>query len=311
MYYKDIRNIKDQTNVIINDIHPTLALVEFIRILTEEYDFTMKEAISYTREIFYHFVFSITDDSLERYSIDEIRNMSSEVFNTIINIQNELAGEEGFIPFVVNGFVEFKNINIALSKEYDFLSKILKDDRKNKKKISHLNMGTDRIAYAKEANKDLTRLFKEYGINSFKYKDILKIENLIDKTDFIEKSEEVKLKNKVRLIKYLGLDEKEVNPYSIFDMQLSIMHESKRQILNALAIAYQFYYIRDNSNKRIVPTTYIFSGKANEGYFIAKETIKFIFSLKHLIESNKDVRDKIKIIYVEDLNMTDLFLSYL
>ena len=133
-----------------------------------------------------------------------------------------------------------------------------------------------------------------------------KIESLRTDKNFIKELEQIKYKNKLRLIDYLSYNKKGINPYSIFDMQLSIMHESKRQILNALSIAYQFYYLRDNSNAYFIPTTYIFSGKANEGYFIAKETIKFIFALKKLIESDKFIREKIKILFVEDLSVGDL-----
>ncbi|WP_394271577.1 glycogen/starch/alpha-glucan phosphorylase, partial [Anaerococcus nagyae] len=120
----------------------------------------------------------------------------------------------------------------------------------------------------------------------------------------------IKYQNKLKLIKFLGEGRGKINPHSIFDMQLSIMHESKRQILNAMAIAYQFYYLRDNANAYYVPRTYVFSGKANEGYFIAKETIKFIFALKNLIESDKIIREKIKIIFVEDLSVGDLRYLY-
>ena len=162
LYYEDIRDINKKTNVIINDIHPTLALIEFIRILVDEYEFSIKDAISYTREIFYHFVFSITDDSLEKYPIDEIRNMNNGIFETMLKIQNELQKESDFTPFIVNGEVIFKNINMALSRDYIFLSKILSEDRKFAKNVSFKNIGTDRFLYAKGANKALDKTLSSY-----------------------------------------------------------------------------------------------------------------------------------------------------
>ena len=306
LYYEDVRKINKMTNVIINDIHPTLALVEFIRILTKEYNFSIKEAIRYTREIFYHLVFSITDDSLERYPIDEIRKLNENLFDTMLKIQNELVKEGKFEAFISEGFVEFKKINMALSHDYIFLSKILAENRYENKKFPYINFGTDRIIYAKSANPRLNDLFNSYQIDITKYESIKQLIKHKDDQEFLEKLEEIKLANKNQLISYLKLEDEDINPYSIFDMQLTIMHESKRQILNALAIAYEYFYLRDNRNVYFIPKTYIFSGRAHEGYFIAKETIKFILALKKLIESDKEISDKLKIIFVENITVKDL-----
>lgn len=305
LYYKDINNINKQTNVIINDIHPTLALVEFIRILTRDHKFTMKKAIAYTREIFYHLVFSITDDSLEKYPADEIRKLNPELYNTIIDIQAELSKTESFLPLIEKGQVIFKNINIALSKEYIFLSKVLFENKSISKNTSYMNMGSDRQSYGKSANTKLYNLLDEYKIKDCESNKLIYLKE--DK-DFIDSLDEIKYQNKVRLIEYLK--DPSINPYSIFDLQLSIIHESKRQILNALEIAYEYFYLRDNTNSYFVPKTYIFSGKANEGYFVAKETIKFILALKKLIESDKIIREKLKIIFVENIGVKDLRLLY-
>jgi len=310
LYYDDIRTINKKTDVVINDIHPTLALIEFIRILTDEHNFTIKEAITYTREIFHHIVFSTTDDSFERYPIDEIRKMNKDIFETMVKIQNELAKEDGFTPFIVDGLVLFKYINMALSKDYIFLSKILSEDKKNSKNVCYKNIGTDRFLYSKSANIYLDKTLLSYYIDITDPKSLRNIEELKNNIDLINDLELIKYQNKLKLIKFLGEGRGKINPHSIFDMQLSIMHESKRQILNAMAIAYQFYYLRDNANAYYVPRTYVFSGKANEGYFIAKETIKFIFALKNLIESDKIIREKIKIIFVEDLSVGDLRYLY-
>lgn len=302
LYYKDIRNINKQTNVVINDIHPSLALVEFIRILKSEYNFSINEAIAYTREIFYHLVFSITDDSLEKYPVDEIRKMNQDLFNTIVEIQAELVKEDNYLPLIEDSFVIFKNINKSLSKEYIFLSKTLYEDRKSNDNTRYINMGTDTFTYGKSANPKLYNLLRDNGINDINT-DRDKLNSLINNKRFSADLEEIKFENKEKLIKKLE-KEKDINPYSIFDMQLSIMHEGKRQILNALAIAYEFFYLRDNSNTYYIPKTYIFSGKANEGYYVAKEAIKLIMALKKLVELDKIIREKIKIIFVENLNVS-------
>lgn len=307
LYYKDINNINKQTNVIINDIHPTLALVEFIRILTREHKFIMRKAIAYTREIFYHLVFSITDDSLEKYPADEIRKLNPELYSTIIDIQTELGKSESFLPLIENGQVIFKNINIVLSREYIFLSKVLFENKSISSNTSYMNMGSDRQMYGQSANPKLYDLLREYNINDYS-NDSKKLIYLKEDKDFINKVDEIKYNNKLRLIEYLN--DSSINPYSMFDLQLSIIHESKRQILNALEIAYDYFYLRDNTNAYYVPKTYIFSGKANEGYYVAKETIKFILALKKLIEADKIISKKIKIIFVENTGVKDLRILY-
>lgn len=170
-----------------------------------------------------------------------------------------------------------------------------------------MNMGSDRQMYGKSANPKLYELLNEYKIKDYN-NDSKKLIYLKGDKDFIDSLDEIKYQNKVKLIEYLK--DSSINPYSIFDLQLSIIHESKRQILNALEIAYEYFYLRDNTNAYFVPKTYIFSGKANEGYFVAKETIKFILALKKLIESDKIIREKLKIIFVENIGVKDLRLLY-
>ena len=267
----------------------------------------MKKAIAYTREIFYHLVFSITDDSLEKYPADEIRKLNPELYNTIIDIQAELSKTESFLPLIENGQVIFKHINIALSREYIFLSKVLFENKSLSNNSSYMNMGSDRQMYGQSANPKLYDLLREYNINDYS-NDSKKLIYLKEDKDFIDSLDEIKYNNKLKLIEYLN--DSSINPYSIFDLQLSIIHESKRQILNAIEIAYEYFYLRDNANAYYVPKTYIFSGKANEGYYVAKETIKFILALKKLIEADKIISKKIKIIFVENTGVKDLRILY-
>ena len=101
----------------------------------------------------------------------------------------------------------------------------------------------------------------------------------------------MKYNNKIKFIDYFNLDRNNsINPYSIFDMQLSMFHEAKRQLLNAITIASTYYMLKENSNIFITPTTYIFSGKASDSYYMAKEIIKFIFALKHMIDKDRLIK---------------------
>ncbi len=298
--YESIDGIDERVKIFAHDIHPTIALVEFIRILNSRFHISIKEAIFIARRVFEHMAFSITGDSLETYPVDMIKRVNPEILDTIILIQDVLIKEDPSYYLIKNGYVLFKNINLALSNDYIFLSKILKEEKTAIRKLSYTNFGTDRLMYAEQNNYRLMEIFQKNGISDLSVGEILKIDKLGNKGSFIDDLEEVKYRNKLDLIKLSG---EKLNPYAIFDVHLSIVHESKRQILNALAIAYKYYLIKQNTNLRVTPCTYVFAGKANVGYFMAKETIKFILALKKMIDKDKFIREKIKIIFVEDVNV--------
>lgn len=299
-----IEGIEKNIRIFSHDIHPSLALIEFIRILTKDYDYDMAKAIKISRSVFDHVAFSITDDSVEDYDIEMIRRINPEIMDTIIEIQKSLQIISNDMSLVKNGVVSFRNINKYLSKDYHYLSKIISANRENDINHSYFNYGTDRILYAEDTNRELVKIFKNYDIHDFSNHEIKKLKDLITNKHFLNDLESVKYNNKIKFAEIIKNRMGDIiNPYSIFDIQLSIMHESKRQILNCLAISYRYYMLKYNSNLKLTPTTYIFSGKANEGYFMAKETIKFIIALKKMIDKDKFIREKIKIAFIEDLNV--------
>lgn len=299
-----IEGIEDNIKIFSHDIHPSLALIEFIRLLNQNYEYKVEKAIDVARKVFDHVAFSITDDSVEVYDIDMIRRINPEIMDAIIEIQKSLQFYSKDVNLVKNGKVYFRNINKYLSGSYHYLSKTISDERLNDINHSYFNYGTDRVLYSESTNNNLINLFKKYGIDSITSDEVTKLKKLENDQEFIKALDDVKFKNKCHLAdivkERLG---EEINPYSIYDIQLSIMHESKRQILNCLAIAYKYYMLKSNTNLKMAPTTYIFSGKANEGYFMAKETIKFILALKKMIDRDKFISEKIKIIFIEDLDV--------
>ena len=299
-----IEGIENNIKIFSHDIHPSLALIEFIRILNQTYEYKIEKAIDIARKVFDHVAFSITDDSVEVYDIDMIRRINPEIMDSIKKKKKSLQFYSKDASLVKNGKVYFRNINKYLSGSYHYLSKTISDQRVNDINHSYFNYGTDRILYSESTNIELHNLLKQYNIDSISEKNIAKIKELQNDSGFIKALDDVKFKNKCKFA-YLVKDRlgEEINPYSIYDIQLSIMHESKRQILNCLSIAYKYYMLKYNTNLKMAPTTYIFSGKANEGYFMAKETIKFIMALKKMIDEDKFISEKIKIVFIEDLDV--------
>src|SRR5690625_5388398 len=153
-------------------------------------------------------------------------------------------------------------------------------------------------------NKNIKKLLEKYEIYGNSYKEINKLSKIRKNEDFYDDLEKVKFNNKIALIKNLGLNRTDkINPYSIFDMQVSEFHEAKRQLLNALSIACIYYKLKDNSNIAFNPTSFVFSGLANDGYFMAKEIIKFILALKKMIDKDPLIKNKLKIVFVENINV--------
>ena len=298
--YGSIDKIDQRIKIFVNDIHPTLALVEFIRILTDDYKLTTEKAIQISKNVFEHIAFSITDDSLEVYPVEMLKRVNPKLIDIILKIQGNLKIDDQDSFLIKNGYVMFKNINMALSNKYIYLSKILKENKPATRSLAFTNFGTDRILYLEKNNKPLMKVLKDYDIRSSSRAELNKVDKFKEDREFIERLEEAKFKNKNDLIELAG---EKINPYSIFDAHLSIFHEGKRQILNALSIAYKYYLLKHNTNLRATPTTYIFSGKANEGYFMAKETIKFILALKKMIDKDKVIREKMKIVFIEDIDI--------
>lgn len=198
--YGSIDKIDERIKIFANDIHPTIALVEFIRILNETYKLSIREAIDISRRVFEHIAFSITDDSLEAYPVDMVKRVNPEIIETILQIQDELWIENHENQLIRNGYVLFKNINMTLSNEYIFLSKTLKEEKPAPRKLSYMNLGTDRVLYLEKSNESLMKVFTEYGIRNSSVGEILKIKNLKTKSSFIDDLEDVKFANKKKLI---------------------------------------------------------------------------------------------------------------
>uniref|UniRef100_UPI0023F4532A glycogen/starch/alpha-glucan phosphorylase n=1 Tax=Anaerococcus hydrogenalis TaxID=33029 RepID=UPI0023F4532A len=196
--------------------------------------------------------------------------------------------------------------------KYFYLSKTFVENYKiDYKKFSYINFGIDRDMYASSNNINLKNVLNNYRIDINNDISLEKLNDLKNNSNLVDYLEEAKYKNKLSFIESFDLDKnKSLNPYSIFDMQLTMFHEAKRQLLNAINIASIYYMLKENSNISISPTTYIFSGKANDGYYMAKEIIKFIFALKHMIDKDRLIKEKIKIIFIEDLNVEKLKLIY-
>ena len=313
-YFKkedDIRKIDQKIKVIISDIHPSLAILEFIRCLNVGYGLELDECVKLSKNIFNHIGFLLTPDSREYYDIEMIKLIDESMYDEIINL-DKYCKDKFDLNIIENQQLRYDRVNYCFVGKYFYLSKTFVENYKiDYKKFSYINFGIDRDMYSSSNNINLKNVLNNYGIDINNDISLEKLNNLKNNSNLVDDLEEAKYKNKLSFIESFDLDKnKSLNPYSIFDMQLTMFHEAKRQLLNAINIASIYYMLKENSNISISPTTYIFSGKANDGYYMAKEIIKFIFALKHMIDKDRLIKEKIKIIFIEDLNVEKLKLIY-
>ncbi|MBS5989085.1 glycogen/starch/alpha-glucan phosphorylase [Anaerococcus hydrogenalis] len=313
-YFKkedDIRKIDQKIKIIISDIHPSLAILEFIRCLNVGYGLELDECVKLSKNIFNHIGFLLTPDSREYYDIEMIKLIDESMYDEIINL-DKYCKDKFDLNIIENQQLRYDRVNYCFVGKYFYLSKTFVENYKiDYKKFSYINFGIDRDMYSSSNNINLKNVLNNYGIDINNDISLEKLNNLKNNSNLVDDLEEAKYKNKLSFIESFDLDKnKSLSPYSIFDMQLTMFHEAKRQLLNAINIASIYYMLKENSNISISPTTYIFSGKANDGYYMAKEIIKFIFALKYMIDKDRLIKEKIKIIFIEDLNVEKLKLIY-
>lgn len=313
-YFKNndnIEKIDEKIKIILCDIHPSLAIIEFIRCLHLGYNLELEKCVIISKKVFDHIAFLVTPDSKEYYDMSMIKLVDISLYNIILKLDS-YAKNNLNVNIIENDQIKYNKINYYFVDEYFYLSKIIVDNDKDFiKDFSTLNFGIDRYMYSQSNNINLKEILKKYNIDILENNNLEKIKDLKGNQEFYDDIDIMKYNNKIKFIDYFNLDRNNfINPYSIFDMQLSMFHEAKRQLLNAITIASTYYMLKENSNIFITPTTYIFSGKASDSYYMAKEIIKFIFALKHMIDKDRLIKEKIKIIFIEDLNVEKLKKIY-
>lgn len=315
-----IEDIDKFVDIKINDIHPILAIAEFIRILTVEYKQDIYFAIKKAKNIFSYVNFGIVNESFENWNLDQIGNVCPKLLDTLysidrINKEENIGRKDEYLPIINDNSVSLFNLALygsnsiyALSSNHKEEIKYLINDEQYHKNVKNIKMGTSHINWLVD-NNDLLSDYIYDLVGDFA-NDVLLLENLKyfenDKA-VLEDIKLIKEKNKKDFTrKVLKNRNITINPYSIFDMQLERIHEYKRQLLNGLNIAYLYFMLRENPNLFIPERTYFFSGKASKTYFFAKEVIKFINALAYMINKDLLIKDKIKIVFIPNINITKL-----
>ena len=322
--YGTLDNLPDKVAIQLNDTHPTLAIPEMMRILLDECSYEWDAAFDICRRVFAYTNHTVMSEALEKWNVDIFRSTLPRIWQIVCemdrrcraDLEKAFPGDKGKIDYMAilgDNQVRMANICAYTCHSINGVSKlhseIIKDsvfhDYFLYKPQAFTNV-TNGIAYRRwllAPNQGLTDLLSDTIGDGFKQdaSELKKFEKFANDKQVLERLGKVKRENKAIFADYLAKATGQViDPDSIFDCQVKRMHEYKRQHLNALNIAAQYLYLKANPNADFTPKTYIFGAKAAPGYYMAKQMIRLICKLGQLIDSDPAVRDKLRIVYLED-----------
>ena len=322
--YGTLDNLADKVAIQLNDTHPTVAIPEMMRILLDECSYEWDAAFDICRKVFAYTNHTVMSEALEKWNADIFRSTLPRIWQIVCEMDRrcraDLAkafpGDQGKIDYMaIIGDNQVRTANIcaytchAINGVSKLHSEIIKDsvfhDYFLYKPQAFKNV-TNGIAYRRwllASNPGLTNLLEETIGDGFKTDaaELKKLEKFVDDKTVQAAAAKVKRENKVLFANYLQRSTGQViDPDSIFDCQVKRMHEYKRQHLNALNIAAEYLYLKNNPNAEFTPKTYIFGAKAAPGYYMAKQMIRMICKLGDLINNDPAVRDKLRVVYLEE-----------
>ena len=322
--YGTLDNLADKVAIQLNDTHPTVAIPEMMRILLDECSYEWDAAFDICRKVFAYTNHTVMSEALEKWNADIFRNTLPRIWQIVCEMDRrcraDLAkafpGDQGKIDYMaIIGDNQVRTANIcaytchAINGVSKLHSEIIKDsvfhDYFLYKPQAFKNV-TNGISYRRWllcSNPGLTHLLEETIGDGFKTdaSELKKLEKFVDDKTVQAAAAKVKRENKANFANYLQKATGQViDPDSIFDCQVKRMHEYKRQHLNALNIAAEYLYLKNNPNAEFTPKTYIFGAKAAPGYYMAKQMIRMICKLGKLVDEDPAVRGKLRIVYLED-----------
>ncbi|MBU3103265.1 glycogen/starch/alpha-glucan phosphorylase [Clostridium gasigenes] len=312
----------------LNDTHPVLAIPEFVRILVDKYNVEIDEAIEIAKNVFAYTNHTILAEALEKWDRSLIVKICPRIFEIIKVIDEKFIAElkvKGYSKIEIDefriinkGVVRMANLAIyigfAVNGVAQLHTDILKDTELNNwyklypSKFQNKTNGITQRRWLRSCNKELSALITELLGNEDWVKNLALLKDLEkfkDDEAVLTRFMDIKHEKKVQLAKYLKeVDGIEVDPSSLFDIQVKRLHEYKRQLLNTLYILDLYYRIKENPEMKIPKSTFIYGAKAFPGYKRAKGIIKFTNDIANLINNDKDIDGKIKVVFVENYRVS-------
>lgn len=327
--HDDIHKLHEKVVFQMNDTHPTVAVAELMRILMDTYYLGWDEAWEITNKCCAYTNHTIMSEALEKWPIDLFSSLLPRCYQIIeeinrrfvLQIQQQYPGNHEKIAkmaILYDGQVKMANLAICAGFSVNGVARLHTEILKNQelkdfyemmpKKFNNKTNGITQRRFLRHGNPLLADwVTGKIGDGWLTHLEDMKgLEPYAEDKDAQREFMEIKYKNKVRLAKYIkehnGVD---VNPNSIFDVQVKRLHEYKRQLLNILHVMYLYNQIKENPQMDFYPRTFIFGAKAAAGYHRAKLTIKLINSVADVINNDRSINGKIKVVFIENYRVSN------
>ncbi|MFA5527454.1 MAG: glycogen/starch/alpha-glucan phosphorylase [Peptostreptococcales bacterium] len=324
----DLREFSRKIAIHINDTHPVLCIPELMRIFIDEGGLSWDEAWSITVNTMSFTNHTIMPEAMEKWPIDTFRYLLPRIYMIVEEIDRRYREmihskfpdnpdliektailKEGHVWMANLAIMGSHSVNGVAYLHTEILKKSVFNDfyKIYSYKFNNKTNGVSHRRFLLTANPGLSRLITE-GIGEGWIKETDQLEGLMKyrtDNDFLSELADVKRKNKLRLAEHIFKKQGiKVNPDSIFDIHVKRIHGYKRQLLNIFKVMDIYNQIKEIPETEILPTTFVFSGKAAPGYHYAKEVIKLINTVADKVNNDSEVEDKIKVIFLENFNVS-------
>ena len=329
--HDDIHRFPEKVTFQLNDTHPTVAVPELMRILLDDYNLSWDEAWSITTRTCAYTNHTIMSEALEKWPIDLFQRLLPRIYQIVeeINRRFILQLEERYyggdvqekiskMAILYNGQVRMAHMAIIAGYSVNGVARLHTEILKNQELKDFYEMYPER--FNNKTNGITQRRFLLHGnplladwvtskAGDGWIKDLPQIEKLKGMAGNEKAQKEfmdIKYQNKLRLAKYIKEhNDVEIDPNSIFDVQVKRLHEYKRQLLNILHVMYLYNQLKADPNMEFYPRAFIFGAKAAAGYRNAKLTIKLINSVADVVNKDASIGGKIKVVFIENYNVSN------
>ena len=333
--HDDIHKLYEKVTFQMNDTHPTVAVAELMRILMDEEGLGWDEAWEVTRKSVAYTNHTIMSEALEKWPIELFSRLLPRVYQIIeeinrrfiLEIQQKYPGNFEKVKkmaIIYDGQVKMAHLAIVAGYSVNGVARLHTEILKNQElkdfyemmpeKFNNKTNGITQRRFLMHANPLLADWVTEKLGTKEWITDLSKMSGLkewLDDEEALKEFMTIKFKNKERLAAYIkehnGV---EVDPRSIFDVQVKRLHEYKRQLLNILHVMYLYNQIKEHPEMSFYPKTYVFGAKASAGYIRAKEIIKLINSVADVINNDRSINGKLKVVFIEDYRVSNAELIF-
>ena len=333
--HDDIMKLPEKVTFQMNDTHPTVAVAELMRILLDEENLGWNEAWEITTKCCAYTNHTIMAEALEKWPIDLFSKLLPRIYQIIQEIDRrfieqvraQYPGNEEKVrkmAILMDGQVKMAHLAIVAGYSVNGVAKLHTEILKNQElkdfyqmmpeKFNNKTNGITQRRFLMHGNPLLADWVTEKLGTKDWITDLSKMDGLkkwLDDEEALKEFMTIKFKNKERLAAYIkehnGV---EVDPRSIFDVQVKRLHEYKRQLLNILHVMYLYNQIKEHPEMSFYPKTYIFGAKASAGYIRAKEIIKLINSVADVINNDRSINGKLKVVFIEDYRVSNAELIF-